>query len=43
MSATLGKQALHQGLLAGLSDCWSWSLFLLVYYRVLGVIAVVRR
>ncbi|MGI8413353.1 MAG: protein translocase subunit SecD [Solirubrobacteraceae bacterium] len=39
VSATLGKQALHQGLLAGLAGLLVVVVFLLVYYRVLGVIA----
>jgi SecD/SecF fusion protein len=39
VSATLGKQALHQGLIAGLAGLGVVILFLLVYYRVLGVIA----
>jgi SecD/SecF fusion protein len=40
VSATLGKQALHQGLVAGLAGLLVVVLFLLVFYRVLGVIAV---
>ncbi len=40
VSATLGKQALKQGLLAGLIGLAVVCLFLLVFYRVLGVIAV---
>jgi SecD/SecF fusion protein len=39
VSATLGKQALHQGLIAGLAGLAVVIAFLLVYYRVLGVIA----
>jgi SecD/SecF fusion protein len=39
VSATLGKQALHQGLIAGLAGLGVVILFLLTYYRVLGVIA----
>jgi SecD/SecF fusion protein len=39
VSATLGKQALHQGLLAGLAGLLVVAVFLLVYYRVLGLIA----
>jgi SecD/SecF fusion protein len=39
VSASLGKQALHQGLLAGAIGLLVVILFLLVYYRVLGVIA----
>jgi len=40
VSATLGKQALNQGLLAGLVGFAVVALFLLVFYRVLGLIAV---
>ena len=40
VSATLGKQALHQGLIAGLAGFIVVALFLLIFYRVLGVIAV---
>jgi SecD/SecF fusion protein len=39
VSATLGKQALHQGLVAGLIGLGIVILFLLLYYRILGVIA----
>jgi SecD/SecF fusion protein len=39
VSATLGKQALHDGLLAGGIGLAIVVLFLLFYYRVLGVIA----
>src|SRR5205085_7845150 len=39
VSATLGKQALHQGLVAGLAGLAVVALFLIVYYRILGVIA----
>ncbi len=39
MSASLGKQALHDGLLAGGIGLAIVVLFLLAYYRVLGVIA----
>ena len=41
VSATLGKQALSQGLLAGLVGLAVVALFLLVFYRVLGLIAIV--
>ena len=41
VSATLGKQALNQGLKAGIAGFLIVALFLLVFYRVLGVIAVV--
>ena len=40
VSATLGKQALHQGLVAGLAGLIVVALFLLLYYRLLGLIAV---
>ncbi len=40
VSATLGRQALNQGLLAGVAGFLIVALFLLVFYRVLGVIAV---
>jgi SecD/SecF fusion protein len=40
VSATLGKQALKQGLLAGLAGFAVVCLFLLLFYRVLGAIAV---
>jgi SecD/SecF fusion protein len=40
VSATLGKQALNQGLLAGAAGFIIVALFLLIFYRVLGVIAV---
>ena len=40
VSATLGKQALNQGLIAGFAGLMLVSLFLLTFYRVLGVIAI---
>ncbi len=40
VSATLGKQALNQGLLALLAGFLVVCLFLLVFYRVLGAIAI---
>ena len=40
VSATLGSQALHQGLIAGAAGLLIVCLFLVAYYRVLGVIAV---
>jgi SecD/SecF fusion protein len=40
VSATLGKQALHNGLTAGLIGLLVVVVFLVAYYRVLGVIAV---
>jgi SecD/SecF fusion protein len=39
VSATLGKQALDQGLKAGIAGFIIVALFLIVFYRVLGVIA----
>ncbi len=39
VSATLGKQALNKGLLAGLIGLIAVVIFLLSFYRVLGVIA----
>ena len=39
VSATLGAQALHQGLIAGAAGLAVVALFLLFYYRVLGLIA----
>ncbi|HTX29861.1 MAG TPA: protein translocase subunit SecD [Solirubrobacteraceae bacterium] len=39
VSATLGKQALHKGELAGLIGLLAVVIFLIAYYRVLGVIA----
>jgi SecD/SecF fusion protein len=41
VSATLGKQALHQGLIAGIVGLAVVVLFLLAYYRLLGVVATV--
>ncbi len=40
VSATLGKQALNQGLVAGLVGFAIVCLFLLAFYRVLGAIAI---
>jgi SecD/SecF fusion protein len=40
VSATLGKQALHQGLIAGLAGLLIVAVFLISFYRVLGLIAV---
>ena len=40
VSATLGQQALDQGLTAGIAGFVVVALFLLIFYRVLGVIAV---
>ena len=39
VSATLGQQALDQGLVAGLAGFGIVAIFLIVFYRVLGVIA----
>ena len=41
VSATLGRQALDQGLIAGFAGFALVAVFLLVFYRVLGAIAVV--
>ncbi len=41
VSASLGKQALDQGLKAGIAGFIIVALFLLIFYRVLGLIAVV--
>jgi SecD/SecF fusion protein len=40
VSASLGKQALHEGLIAGIVGFGLVVLFLLFYYRLLGLIAV---
>ncbi|HKG16052.1 MAG TPA: protein translocase subunit SecD [Solirubrobacteraceae bacterium] len=40
VSATLGREALHQGLIAGAVGLGLVALFLIVFYRVLGLIAV---
>ncbi|MFN8109448.1 MAG: protein translocase subunit SecD [Thermoleophilia bacterium] len=40
VGATLGKASLHQGLLAGLAGLITVIAFLLFYYRLLGVVAV---
>jgi len=40
VSATLGQQALDQGLVAGIAGFAIVAIFLLVFYRVLGMIAV---
>ena len=40
VSATLGRQALNQGLAAGIAGFVIVALFLLLFYRVLGLIAV---
>jgi SecD/SecF fusion protein len=41
VSATLGSQALHDGVKAGIIGLALVILFLLLYYRILGVIAVI--
>ena len=41
ISATLGQQALHQGLIAGAAGMALTILFLLLFYRVLGAVATV--
>ena len=40
VSATLGQQALDEGLIAGAAGFGIVTLFLLIFYRILGVIAV---
>ena len=40
VSATLGQQALDQGLVAGIAGFIIVALFLIIFYRVLGLIAV---
>jgi len=40
VSATLGQEALDEGLIAGIAGFAIVALFLLIFYRVLGVIAV---
>jgi SecD/SecF fusion protein len=40
VSATLGKTALHQGLVAGLLGLAVVCIFMLLFYRVLGAIAI---
>ncbi len=40
VSATLGREALNQGLIAGIAGFVIVALFLLTFYRVLGLIAV---
>jgi len=40
VSATLGQQALHQGLIAGIVGFSIVALFMVIFYRVLGLIAV---
>ncbi len=39
VSATLGKQALHEGLIAGAAGLLIVALFLIAFYRALGVVA----
>jgi SecD/SecF fusion protein len=41
VSSTLGKQALHQGLIAGAVGLALTLIFLLAFYRVLGVVAAI--
>ncbi len=41
VSATLGKQALHEGLIAGIVGLTLVAIFLIAFYRILGVIATV--
>src|ERR671933_2405637 len=40
VSATLGRQALNQGLIAGIAGFVIVAIFLLAFYRILGAIAV---
>jgi preprotein translocase subunit SecD len=39
VSPTLGKESLHQGLIAGIAGLVLLALYLLFYYRLLGVVA----
>jgi preprotein translocase subunit SecD len=39
VSPTLGKESLHQGLIAGLFGLMALALYLLFYYRLLGIVA----
>ncbi|HYX79247.1 MAG TPA: protein translocase subunit SecD [Actinomycetota bacterium] len=39
VSPTLGKASLHQGLIAGLAGLIALALYLLFYYRLLGIVA----
>jgi preprotein translocase subunit SecD len=39
VSPTLGKQSLHQGLVAGIAGLILLAIYLLFYYRLLGVVA----
>ncbi|MGZ4201742.1 MAG: protein translocase subunit SecD [Thermoleophilaceae bacterium] len=41
VSSTLGKQALHQGLIAGAVGLMLTLIFLLSFYRILGVVAAI--
>ena len=41
VSASLGSQALDQGLVAGIAGFAVVALFLIAYYRILGLIATV--
>jgi SecD/SecF fusion protein len=41
VSATLGKQALHEGLIAGIVGLALVAIFLIAFYRILGIIATV--
>jgi preprotein translocase subunit SecD len=40
VSPTLGKASLHEGLIAGIAGLIALALYLLFYYRLLGVVAV---
>jgi preprotein translocase subunit SecD len=39
VSPTLGKESLHQGLVAGLAGLAALAIYLLLYYRLLGIVA----
>lgn len=39
VSPTLGKESLHQGLIAGIAGLIALALYLLFYYRLLGIVA----
>jgi preprotein translocase subunit SecD len=39
VSPTLGKESLHQGLIAGIAGLVALAIYLLLYYRLLGIVA----
>ena len=41
ISATLGEDSLHQALIAGIGGLLAVAFFLLLFYRFLGVIAII--